>query len=56
MRFVLNYEQKGQLVKSFHERLVIIYSSGQTVSSLSHIELITLGAGVKIYEIAGRWV
>ena len=30
-----------------------IHSSGQTVSSLSHIEGITLGAGEEVDEVAG---
>ena len=30
-----------------------IHSSGQTIFSLAHIEVITLGAGEKVDEVAG---
>ena len=36
-----------------HVRVVTIYTSGQTVFNLSHIEGITLGAGEEVDEIAG---
>ena len=31
----------------------VIHSSGQTISSLAHIEGITLGAGEEVDEVAG---
>ena len=33
--------------------LLAIHSSGQTISSLAHIEGITLGAGEEVDEVAG---
>ena len=36
---------KGQVVGTVRRRLLAIHSSGQTISSLAHIEGITMGAG-----------
>ena len=37
---------KGQVVGTVGRRLVAIHSSGQTISSLAHIEGITLGGSI----------
>ena len=44
---------KGQVVGTVGRRLVAIHSSGQTISSLAHIEGITLSAGEEVDEVAG---
>ena len=52
---------KGQVVRIVGIRPVAIHSSGQTISSLFHIEGITLGAGEEVDEVArgaggmGEW-
>jgi hypothetical protein len=43
---------KGQIVGTVGRRLVAIHSSGQTISSLAHIEGIILGAGEEVDEVA----
>ena len=43
--FVYCYSEKSWLLS--------IHSSGQTISSLAHIEGITLGAGEEVDEVAG---
>ena len=44
---------KGQVVGTVGRRPGAIHSSGQTISSLAHIEGITLSAGVEVHEVAG---
>ena len=44
---------KGQVVRTVGRRSVVIHSSGQTISSLAHIEGITLGAGEEVDKVAG---
>ena len=44
---------KGQVVGTVGRRPVAIHSSGQTISTLAHIEGITLGAGEEVDEVAG---
>ena len=44
----------GQLVGTVGRRPVAIHSSGQTISSLAHIQKITLGAGEEVDEVAGE--
>ena len=44
---------KGQIVETVGRGPVAIHSSGQAISSLAHIERITLGAGEEVDEIAG---
>jgi hypothetical protein len=48
MRFGVNLQLEGTNVGAFYGGLVIIHSSGQTISSLSHIEGIMLGAGEEV--------
>ena len=45
--------RKRQVVGTVGRRPVAIHSSGQTISSLAHIEGITLSAGEEVYEVAG---
>ena len=44
---------KGQVVGTIERRPVAIHSSGQTTSSLAHIEGNTLSAGEEVDEVAG---
>ena len=44
---------KGQVVGTVGRRPVAIHSSGQTISSLTHIVGITLSAGEEVDEVAG---
>ena len=45
---------KRQVVRTVGRRRVAIHSSGQNISSLAHIEGITLSAGKEVDEVAGR--
>ena len=45
--------RKGQVVGTVGRRPVAIHSSGQIISSLTHIEGITLSAGEEVDEVAG---
>ena len=45
---------KGQVIGTVGRRPVAIHSSRQTISSLAHIEGITLGAGEEVDEVAGK--
>ena len=44
----MDCHRKGQVVGTVGRKLVAIHSSGQTISSLAHIEGITLGAGTAV--------
>jgi hypothetical protein len=43
--------QRGQIFKTFIGGSVTIHSSGQTISNLSYIEGIILGAGEEVFEL-----
>jgi hypothetical protein len=47
-------QPEGTSYWEFVWRIGAIHSSGQTISSFSHIEGITMGAGEEIHEVAGR--
>ena len=49
----MDCHRKGQVVGTVGRRPMAIHSSGQTISSLSHIEGITLSAGEEVDEVAG---
>ena len=49
----VNVNQKGLFVGIVGGGPVYIHSSGHTDFSLSHIEGITLGAGVEVDEVVG---
>ena len=49
----MDCHRKGQVVGTVGRRPVAIHSSGQTISSLAHIEGITLSAGDEVDEVAG---
>ena len=53
VRFGVDCNQKGQVVGTVGRRPVVIHSSGQTISSLPHIEGIVLGAGEEVDKVAG---
>ena len=53
MRSGVECHRKGQVVGTVGRRPVAIHSSGQTISSLAHIEGITLNAGEEADEVAG---
>ena len=53
VRSGVDFHWKGQVVGTVGRRLVAIHSSGQTISSLAHIEGITLGAGEEV-DVTGR--
>ena len=53
VRSGVNFHWKGQVIGTVGRRPVAIHSSGQTISSLAHIEGITLSAGEEIDEVAG---
>ena len=53
MRSGMDCHRKGQVVGTVGRRPVAIHSSGQTISSLAHIEGITLSAGEEVDEVAG---
>ena len=48
-----NCHWKGQVIGTVRRRPVDIHSSGQTISSLAHIEGITLGSGEEVDKFAG---
>ena len=54
VRFGVNCNWNGQVVHIYHGGLVTIYSNGQTIYSLSHIEAITLDENEEICSAAGR--
>ena len=53
MRSGVDCHWKGQVVGTVGRGPVAIYSSGQTIFSLAHIEGITLTAGEEVDEVAG---
>ena len=53
VRSGMDCHRKGQVVGTVGRRPVAIHSSGQTISSLTHIEGITLGAGEEVDEVPG---
>ena len=52
VRSCVDFHWEGQVFGTVG-RPVPIHSSGQTISSLAHIERITLGAGEEVDEVAG---
>jgi hypothetical protein len=54
VRYGVNFDKKGQILRIFHGWSVTIHFNGPTSFSLSYIGGITQGAGVGIYEVAGR--
>ena len=53
MRSGVDCHWKGKVVGTVGSRPVAIHSSGQTISSLAHIEGITVGADEEVGEVAG---
>ena len=53
VRSGMDCHRKGQVVRTIGRRPVSIHSSGQTISSLAHIEGITLSADEEVDEVAG---
>ena len=53
VRSGMDCHRKEQVVGTVGRRLVAIRSSGQTISSLAHIEGITLSTGEEVDEVAG---
>ena len=53
VRSCVDCHWKGQVVGTVGRRPVAVHSSGQTISSLAHIEGITLSAGEEVDEVAG---
>ena len=53
VRSGVDCHRKGQVVRTVGRRPVAIHSSGQTISSLAHIEGTTLSGGEEVDEVAG---
>ena len=52
VRSGMDCHRKGQVVGTVGRRPVTLHSSGQTISSLAHIEGIILSAGEEVDEVA----
>ena len=55
VRSGMDCHRKGQVVGTVGKRPVAIHSSGQTISSLAHIEGITLSAGEYFGTFLSTW-